>query len=131
CREAWARPTSLPPGRAAPSVDPNRSAAADRDLAGLRLAGVDPHPHLEDAVAVGRGVVLLARTCGQRHRAHEGAVAELGPIPLLVLRPGLLAALRLDAQRAVGDRDLDVLVRIDPRHLGADDERVLFLELLD
>jgi hypothetical protein len=43
----------------------------------------------------------------------------------------LFTPLRVDAQHPLGDGHLDVLVRIDARKLGPDDQRLVLLVLVD
>src|SRR5690554_5749626 len=109
------------------------SAPAHRDL--LRL--VRRHflrqrdPDLQDAVLVRRRDVRLGHGLGQRQGARERATAKLTAevaLPLLLL---LGAPLRGYPQQAVGHGQLDVLVRVDARQLGSDDERRVLTELVD
>src|SRR5581483_9137309 len=86
-----------------------RAADADLDLLGLRLLRLRD-VHLEDAVRVVRGDLMLAHARGQADRPRERAVAALEAVDL-VLRELLRAlALGADRQRAVLELDRDLVL---------------------
>src|SRR5205823_13684792 len=81
----------------------------------------------EDAVVVARRDVVRVGVARQRQAAGERAVPELGA----VLALGLVVPLGADGQVARADRDLHVLLRVDPGQLGPDHVVVTLDEVLD
>src|SRR5690348_2407966 len=91
------------------------------------LLGLEADGDGEDAVVKGRRDVVRVGVAWQRQAAGERAVPELGP----VLALGLVVPLGADGQVAGADRDLHVLLRIDPGQLGPDQVMVTLDEVLD
>ena len=108
------------------------SPAGDSDLGGgLRDGFRDRNPDLQDAVLVGGGHVVGGCARRQLDGPVERSVLELRAVAVLVLVLGLGLALCLDAQFAVRDGDVHILVRIDVGHLRTDHHGLVLLELLD
>src|SRR6185437_1185456 len=100
----------------------------DHDLLDLiLLLGLEADGDGEDAVVVARLHVVRVGVARQRQAAGERAVAELGP----VLALGLVVPLGADGQVARADRDLHVLLRVDPGQFGAHHVVVALDEVLD
>src|SRR6185437_10569416 len=100
----------------------------DLDLLDLvLLLGLEADGDGEDAVVVARRDVVRVEIARQRQAAGERAVPELGP----VLALGLVVPLGADGQVAGADRDLHVLLRVDPGQLGPDQVVVTLDEVLD
>src|SRR5512144_1773836 len=96
-----------------------------------RLLGRERHAHLENSVLVRRRHLFLGHAFRKRNATRETAIAKLTAVAALRLLLRLLAAFRADVQRAILHRDLHVLVRIDARQLGPDDQLVALHRLLD
>src|SRR6266700_796306 len=100
----------------------------DRDLLDLGLLlGLEADGDREDTVVVACRDIVRAGVARQRQGAGERAVPELGPV--LALR--LVVPLGADGQVAGADRDLRVLLRVDPGQLGPDQVVVTLDEVLD
>src|SRR5690606_14584777 len=100
----------------------------DGDPLRLLLGRLGPgHADGQDALVVGRLDVVHLDVGGKGEGAGEGAVAELRPAPLLLL----LAALAVDAQNAVRNGDVDVLVGVDAGQFGPDDVVAVLDVVLD
>src|SRR5262245_10469760 len=100
----------------------------DLDLLDLvLLRGLEADGDGQDAVVVTRRDVVRVGVARQRQAAGERAVPELRP----VLALGLVVPHGADGQVAGADRDLHILLRVDPGQLGADQVVVTFDEVLD
>src|SRR5690606_26281708 len=98
----------------------------------LRLLPGHRDPHLEDAVLVAGRDVVHVRPLRERNATRERAVAELRPVGLLGLGLAALLPAGVDVEHVVHDAQVDVLVGVDVRQLGPDDQgAVVVEELLD